>query len=61
MDQAVLAGVGNLLADEALWQARLAPLRPAGDLEDAELDDLRRVLRRATRRAIARVASTRAT
>lgn len=54
MDQAVLAGVGNLLADEALWQARLAPLRPAGSLSDGELDDLRRVLRRATRRAIAR-------
>jgi formamidopyrimidine-DNA glycosylase len=54
MDQAVLAGVGNLLADEALWQARLAPLRPAGDLAEAELDELRRVLRRATRRAIAR-------
>jgi formamidopyrimidine-DNA glycosylase len=54
MDQAVLAGVGNLLADEALWQARLAPLRPAGDLADEELDALRRVLRRATRRAIAR-------
>ncbi len=54
MDQAVLAGVGNLLADEALWQARLAPLRPAGDLSGEELDALRRVLRRATRRAIAR-------
>ena len=23
MDQKVLAGVGNLLADEALWQARI--------------------------------------
>src|SRR4051795_13291013 len=27
MDQSVLAGVGNLLADEALWRARLSPLR----------------------------------
>jgi formamidopyrimidine-DNA glycosylase len=54
MDQAVLAGVGNLLADEALWQARLPPLRPAGSLSDGDLDALRRVLRRATRRAIAR-------
>ena len=54
MDQAVLAGVGNLLADEALWQARLPPLRPAGSLSDEDLDALRRVLRRATRRAIAR-------
>lgn len=53
MDQAVLAGVGNLLADETLWQAKLPPLRPAGSLQDAELDHLRRVLRRCTRAAIA--------
>ena len=54
MDQAVLAGVGNLLADETLWQAKLPPLRPAGSLDAAELGHLRRVLRRATRAAIAR-------
>ena len=53
MDQSVLAGVGNLLADETLWQAKLSPLRPAGDLESRELDHLRRVLRRSTRAAIA--------
>jgi formamidopyrimidine-DNA glycosylase len=50
----VIAGVGNLLADEALWQARLSPLRPAGDLGDAELDALRNAIRAATRRAIKR-------
>ena len=33
MDQAVVAGVGNLLADEILWRARLDPRRPAGELE----------------------------
>ncbi len=54
MDQSVLAGVGNLLADETLWQAKLAPLRPAGDLSEAELDHLRTVLRRCTRTAIAK-------
>lgn len=52
MDQAVLAGVGNLLADEALWRARLSPLRPAGDLTEEELDRLRRVLRGAIRDAV---------
>jgi len=31
LDQSVLAGVGNLLADETLWQARIAPCgRPPG-------------------------------
>lgn len=54
MDQAVLAGVGNLLADEVLWKAAQPPLRPAGDLAPEELDALRRVMRAATRRAIKR-------
>jgi len=52
MDQSVIAGVGNLLADETLWQARLSPLRPAGDLSQDELDALRKTLRLCTRRAI---------
>ena len=54
MDQSVIAGVGNLLADEALWQARLSPLRPANDVSDEELDALRRAIRAATRSAIAK-------
>lgn len=54
MDQSVIAGVGNLLADEILWRARLSPHRPAGELADAELDHLRRTLRAATRDAIHR-------
>ncbi len=52
MDQSVIAGVGNLLADETLWRARLSPLAPAGELDPAQLDHLRRVLRAATRDAI---------
>lgn len=54
MDQSVIAGVGNLLADETLWQAGLDPRRPAGDLDETELDLLRRELRAATRSAIRR-------
>jgi formamidopyrimidine-DNA glycosylase len=54
MDQSVIAGVGNLLADEALWQARMSPLTPAGELDDEQLDELRRSIRAATRRAIRR-------
>ena len=37
LDQAHLAGVGNLIADEALWRAGLSPLRPAGSLDETEL------------------------
>jgi formamidopyrimidine-DNA glycosylase len=52
MDQAVIAGVGNLLADEALWRARIDPRRPAGALGEEELDRLRVEIRAATRSAI---------
>ena len=53
MDQAVLAGVGNLLADEALWRARIDPNRPANALSEEELDRLRVAVRAANRSAIA--------
>ncbi|MEP6629914.1 MAG: DNA-formamidopyrimidine glycosylase family protein [Lapillicoccus sp.] len=54
LDQSVVAGVGNLLADETLWQARISPQRPSGELAPEELARLRRVLRAATRRALKR-------
>jgi formamidopyrimidine-DNA glycosylase len=54
MDQAVIAGVGNLLADEALWRARLHPRRPAGELDADELARLWRELRAAVRSAMRR-------
>ena len=46
MDQARLAGVGNLVADEVLWRASLSPLRPAGSLDDTERRRLHHHLRR---------------
>ena len=52
LDQRTIAGVGNLLADEILWRARLSPLRSAGSLSHEELDALRRVVRAALRDAI---------
>jgi formamidopyrimidine-DNA glycosylase len=52
LDQGVIAGVGNLLADEILWRARLSPRRAANDLSTEELDRLRRTIRAAMRDAI---------
>jgi formamidopyrimidine-DNA glycosylase len=52
LDQSVLAGVGNLLADETLWQARLDPRRRVDTLDSADLTALHRALRKATRSAI---------
>jgi formamidopyrimidine-DNA glycosylase len=46
LDQARLAGVGNLMADEVLWRAGLAPVRPAGSLTATELRRLHLQLRR---------------
>ncbi|MDT9595369.1 DNA-formamidopyrimidine glycosylase family protein [Nocardioides zeae] len=54
LDQSVVAGIGNLLVDETLWQARISPQRPAGELDDDDLDHLRRTLRAAIRSAIAK-------
>lgn len=52
LDQSVLAGVGNLLADETLWQAKLSPKRPADHLSRTELNRLYRSLQQATEAAI---------
>ena len=52
LDQAHVAGIGNLLADEVLWRAKLSPRRPAGELSRAELDRLHRHLRSAIADAV---------
>jgi formamidopyrimidine-DNA glycosylase len=52
LDQSAIAGVGNLLADESLWRARLSPWRPARELSVEELDSLRRHIRAAVRDAV---------
>lgn len=52
LDQGAIAGVGNLLADQALWQARIDPRRRTGELSVGELDRLRREVRSSVRSAI---------
>lgn len=54
LDQGAVAGVGNLLADQALWQARISPRRLTGSMSTEELDRLRREIRAAVRSAIRR-------
>jgi len=54
LDQSAISGVGNLLADQALWQARIAPQRSTSTLSTEELDRLRREVRSAVRSAIRR-------
>jgi len=40
LNQAHVAGVGNIYADEALFRARLHPLSPAGSMKREHLEDL---------------------
>jgi formamidopyrimidine-DNA glycosylase len=58
LDQRRVAGVGNIYADEALWRARIHPLRPAGELDAAEIVRLHRALRAALRKGIELQGST---
>ncbi len=54
LNQEAISGVGNLLADQALWQARLSPTHLTSELSIEDLDRLRRELRSAIRSAIAK-------
>ena len=58
LDQRTVAGLGNIYVDEALWQSRLHPLRPAGGLDEAECSRLHRAVRRVLRTGIERQGST---
>jgi formamidopyrimidine-DNA glycosylase len=53
LDQSFIAGVGNIYADEALWRARLHPLRAADTLTPDEVRRLHRSIRRVLREGIA--------
>jgi formamidopyrimidine-DNA glycosylase len=41
LNQARIAGIGNIYADEALWRARLHPLSPAGSMKPEHCEALR--------------------
>ncbi len=58
MDQHALAGVGNIYAQEALFEARIDPSKPANRVPPEAIASLYRALRRILRRAIAAQGST---
>jgi formamidopyrimidine-DNA glycosylase len=49
MDQGRVAGLGNLLTDEALWRARIDPARDASEIDGAEYGPLHRAIRQTVR------------
>ena len=40
LDQTVLAGVGNIYADESLWMTKIHPATRVGDISDKQLGEL---------------------
>ncbi len=52
MDQALLAGVGNIYSDEILFQAGIVPTRRANELSQKERRRLFQIMKRALRTAI---------
>lgn len=52
MDQSLIAGIGNIFADEILFRARLRPTRQADRLDAAELGALYKAMRTALAEAI---------
>jgi formamidopyrimidine-DNA glycosylase len=54
LDQRTVAGLGNIYVDEALWRARVHPLRLAGTLDQDELALLTRGIKDALKAGIAR-------
>jgi len=52
MDQAIVAGLGNLLADEILWRARIHPRRSAARIGERELGRLHRVMQGVLRESV---------
>ncbi|MEL6543031.1 MAG: DNA-formamidopyrimidine glycosylase family protein [Myxococcota bacterium] len=52
LNQSFIAGVGNWIADEVLFQAQLDPRRSANSLSDGEARKLRAVLARVLDRAV---------
>ena len=51
LDQKLVAGVGNIYASEALWEARISPTAPANALSRARVERLRDAIRLVLERA----------
>lgn len=61
LDQRIVAGLGNIYVDEALWTSRIHPLTPTGSLTDRQLASLLRSIRKVLRGAIVNQGTTFAT
>lgn len=53
LDQTMVAGLGNIYADESLWEAAIQPLRPAAKLATPEVTRLHEAIGQVLSRALA--------
>ena len=58
LDQSVIAGVGNIYADEALWAAKIHPQTRVKNVSDDQLEDLFNELRQILQLSINQGGST---
>jgi formamidopyrimidine-DNA glycosylase len=58
LDQTILAGIGNIYSDEALWAARLHPQRKSDSLSSGEAADLLKAIKQVLRRGIRNLGTT---
>lgn len=52
MDQKLIAGVGNIYANDALWDAKINPRKPAKGLTDKEINRLQQSIERVIKKGI---------
>jgi len=52
LDQTIIAGIGNIYADEALFLAKIHPLTPANKLKPIQISALNRAIKQTLRQAI---------
>ena len=58
LDQRIVAGIGNIYADEALFRARIHPLRPGGSLTPDEVERLVGAVKAVLTQALAEMGTT---
>ena len=58
LDQSFIAGLGNIYVDEALWAARLHPLRSAASLDAMQAHRLHRAIRKVLQQGLKNAGTT---
>jgi formamidopyrimidine-DNA glycosylase len=58
LDQTVIAGLGNIYVDEALWEAGIHPCRLSGTLSESAVRSLHRAIPRVLRRGLANLGTS---